>query len=99
MNDAIILDSIRHGREMYAIGLEHAINMLEIGGMEVLPGLKSKLKAEREEIENLRHSRHNADHYRNCTDCYNDHLDFEQEMRMDEQADAADHQSELEGEL
>lgn len=42
------------------------------------------------------HSRHDPEHYKNCQPCFEDHLDFEDETRQDEAADAALEQSELE---
>jgi len=35
-------------------------------------------------IEQSEHSRFNEDHYKNCRPCYDDHLDFLEEMRLDE---------------
>lgn len=35
------------------------------------------------------HSRFDAEHYNKCNDCYDAHLDFEDECRMDAMADAA----------
>lgn len=34
------------------------------------------------------HSRFDEEHYRNCQDCYEDHLDFMQECEMDARLDA-----------
>lgn len=42
----------KHGQEMYLIGLEYAINMIEIAGTDILPQLKCKLETERKELEN-----------------------------------------------
>ena len=42
----------RHGQEMYLIGLEHAIKMIELAGLDILPELKCKLETERKELEN-----------------------------------------------
>lgn len=36
------------------------------------------------------HSRFNEEHYRNCQDCYDDHLDFMQEQEQDARADEAE---------
>lgn len=33
------------------------------------------------------HSRLDEEHYMNCQDCYEDHLDFMQEMEMDARMD------------
>lgn len=33
------------------------------------------------------HSRFDEEHYRNCQDCYEDHLDFMQEMEMEARID------------
>ena len=33
------------------------------------------------------HSRFNEEHYRHCQDCYEDHLDFMQEMEMEARMD------------
>lgn len=40
------------------------------------------------------HSRFDAEHYNNCEACYSDHLDFEDECRMDEMADRAEYERE-----
>lgn len=42
----------KHGQEMYALGLEHAIKMFELAGAEILPQLKTKLDECRKESEN-----------------------------------------------
>lgn len=39
-------------------------------------------------IEN--HSRFDEEHYRHCQDCYEDHMDFMQEMEMEARMDEAD---------
>lgn len=36
------------------------------------------------------HSRHDYEHYKNCQSCYEDHLDFMEEQRIDEALDAAE---------
>lgn len=33
---------------------------------------------------NLNHSRYDSEHYKNCKPCYDDHLDFLEDMRQDE---------------
>lgn len=33
------------------------------------------------------HSRFDEEHYRNCQDCYEDHMDFMQEMEMEARID------------
>ena len=33
------------------------------------------------------HSRFDEEHYMNCQDCYEDHLDFMQEMKMEAKID------------
>lgn len=45
-------------------------------------------------MDNSEHSRFNEDHYKNCQDCFEDHLDFEEECRQDEAADASEFQGE-----
>jgi hypothetical protein len=35
------------------------------------------------------HSRLDHDHYKNCKDCYDDHLDFIEDQRMDMEFDIA----------
>lgn len=42
------------------------------------------------------HSRFDRNHYENCDACWEEHLDFEQQCRMDEADDARENQSELE---
>lgn len=42
------------------------------------------------------HSRFDAEHYRTCQDCYEDHLDFMQEQADDARLDAMAAASELE---
>lgn len=37
------------------------------------------------------HSRFNEEHYRNCQDCYENHLDFMQEMEMEARMDAQEY--------
>jgi len=41
------------------------------------------------------HSRFNEEHYRNCQDCYENHLDFMQEMEMESRADTQENNEEL----
>ena len=48
--------------------------------------------------EDERHSRFDEDHYRNCEDCYDAHLDFMQECEMDARADEAAERAEYEDE-
>jgi hypothetical protein len=40
------------------------------------------------------HSRFDFEHYRNCQDCYEDHLDFMDEQEQDALMDAAEYQNE-----
>ncbi len=40
------------------------------------------------------HSRFDEEHYRNCQPCYEDHLDFMQEMEMEARMDEADNNNE-----
>ena len=40
------------------------------------------------------HSRFDFEHYKNCQPCYDDHLDFEEEQRMDELLDNQESESE-----
>ncbi|CAN5654329.1 hypothetical protein BH23PAT2_BH23PAT2_07670 [soil metagenome] len=40
------------------------------------------------EAEEAKHSRFDEEHYKNCDDCYSDHLDFMQEQEMDARIDA-----------
>lgn len=40
------------------------------------------------------HSRFNEEHYRHCQDCYEDHLDFMQEMEMEARMDEAEYNNE-----
>ena len=87
MDSTVVIDLIKHGRQMYLIGLEHAITMFKLAGSEVIEALELKAKAEREVIKNLEHSRHNEEHYKQCQSCYGDHLDFQEEMRIDAQDD------------
>lgn len=42
------------------------------------------------------HSRHDSSHYEHCQPCYEDHLDFMDEMEMDARMDAAEYQTEEE---
>lgn len=44
------------------------------------------------------HSRFNEEHYRHCQDCYEDHLDFMQEMEMEARMDEASEREEYEDE-
>lgn len=44
------------------------------------------------------HSRFDREHYKNCQPCYEDHLDFMQELKMDEQHDIRFERSELDDE-
>jgi|JI8StandDraft_1071087.scaffolds.fasta_scaffold857657_1 hypothetical protein len=52
MEDNILNITSRHGKEMYCIALKHAIEMIKIGGVEVLPQLEKKLEESRKELEN-----------------------------------------------
>lgn len=40
-------------------------------------------------FEEEEHSRFNFEHYKNCKDCYDDHLDFIEDQRMDMEFDIA----------
>lgn len=42
------------------------------------------------------HSRFDESHYRDCQPCYEDHLDFMDEMAMEARMDEAEFQSEFE---
>lgn len=42
------------------------------------------------------HSRHDQEHYNKCDSCWEDHLDFMNEMEMDARMDAAEYQNESE---
>lgn len=44
------------------------------------------------------HSRFNEEHYRNCDDCWEAHLDFMNECEMDARADEAAERAEYEDE-
>lgn len=46
--------ALEHGRAMYINGLEHAINMIRIGGVEQLEYLEKKLANEKKELEKMR---------------------------------------------
>lgn len=46
--------ALEHGRAMYINGLEHAINMIRIGGVERLEYLEEKLEKEKKELEKMR---------------------------------------------
>lgn len=51
-----ILDIRIHGQKMYVLALQYAIEMLELGatgGVDVLPQLRSKLEAEKLELDEL----------------------------------------------
>lgn len=51
MSKSIFDITHEHGRQMYILGLEHAINTIEILGEEDgLEHLKDKLKQEKEEL-------------------------------------------------
>lgn len=52
MNDVAKLTEI-HGKSMYIIALEHAVNMFEVGGIDALPMLKKRIESTKEEIEAL----------------------------------------------
>lgn len=41
------------------------------------------------------HSRFDFEHYKNCQPCYEDHLDFMEQSRIDEQLDEMSERSEL----
>ena len=43
MSQNIIDINHKHGQNMYILGLEHAINMMDIAGDDALPLLKKKL--------------------------------------------------------
>ena len=40
------------------------------------------------------HSRFDEEHYRNCQPCYEDHLDFMQEMEMEARMDTEEYNNE-----
>lgn len=48
--------------------------------------------------EDERHSRFDEEHYRNCQPCYEDHLDFMQEMEMEARMDEAEERGRYEEE-
>ena len=47
---------------------------------------------------NDEHSRLDFEHYKNCKDCYDDHLDFMEEQRMEAAMDMAIHEAENQNE-
>lgn len=54
MGDSILDITHSHGREMYIIGVEHAVRMIEVLGDEALENLKAKIETERKELEDER---------------------------------------------
>ena len=46
-------------------------------------------------IDETEHSRFDEEHYRNCQDCYEDHLDFMQEMEMEARMDEYNNEGEM----
>ncbi len=55
MSDSILDIGHNHGREMYIIGIEHAVRMMEVlPADEALENLKAKIATERKELDDER---------------------------------------------
>lgn len=92
MSDSIIEQTRRHGREMNALGLKHALEMARIFRdysekpiEELIKHLEEKLV----EAETPEHSRFDLEHIKTCDDCRRDNDDFNQEQEDDARLDAA----------
>lgn len=84
MSDSILEISHKHGQEMYIIGLEHAVRMIEVAGDGALEELKAQVEQEKREVEALDHSRFNEVHRKICNDCRDAYNDLYQEMSQEE---------------
>lgn len=91
MSDSILEISHKHGRQMYLIGIEHAVSILEalndVG--ETVAHLNRNIANEKREIEALDHSRFNEDHRKSCDDCRDAYGDFVQEENQNGENDNA----------
>ena len=45
--------TLKHGKEMYNLALEHAINMFEIAGDDAIPKLKKRIEEVKQEIKEI----------------------------------------------
>lgn len=55
MSDSILDITHNHGREMYIIGIEHAVRMIEVlGGEKALEHLTVKVEKEKKELQDER---------------------------------------------
>ena len=45
--------TLKHGKEMYRLGIIHAITMFEISGDDALPKLKNRIKEVEQEIKEI----------------------------------------------
>lgn len=87
MSESIIETTHRHGREMYIIGLEHAISMIEVLGDDARANLIAKVEREKSELEDAYHNRFDENHRKTCEDCQDAYDDFCQEQDSEKQPD------------
>ena len=45
--------TLKHGKEMYNLALEHAISMFEISGDDAIPKLKNRIEEVKQEIKEI----------------------------------------------
>ena len=45
--------TLKHGKKMYNLALEHAITMFEIAGEDALPKLKNRIEEVEQEIKEI----------------------------------------------
>lgn len=83
MGESILEITNKHGQNMYVLGLEHAVGVLEIlDKAEALENLKKKLAEEKVKAATPFHSRFDLDHIKACDDCRRDHDDFIQDEKV-----------------
>lgn len=97
MSESILEITNKHGQNMYVLGLEHAIGVLEILDKdEALANLRKKLTEEKVKAATPFHSRFDLEHIKTCDDCRDAHDDFIQDSNRDAELDAASEASDNE---
>ena len=85
MNDSIIEQTRKHGREMNALGIKHALEMAKLFrdyGDQPIEQLIKHLEEKLVDATKPEHSRFDLEHIKTCDDCRRDHEDFIQDEKV-----------------
>lgn len=87
MSDSIYDITHRHGKEMYIVALEHAVQMLEIldDVEETRKHLKKNIADRKVELAQPNHNRFDEFHRHSCDDCRKAYQDYLQDQKIDDE--------------